>query len=291
MRRTCIFRKKAYNENQIYIEGDVMNYLITGAASGIGCAAAQYFISRGHTVYGIDVAQVPHRENFHGFSADITREESLLPVKAWLEEKGIVLDAIVNIAGVHRMVSLVESDYAAMKKVVDVNLAGTMLVNRVFHSCLKEKGRVVIVTSEVAGFDPMPFNGLYNVTKTALDTYAQALRQELNLIGQSVVTIRPGAVETPLSNRSMKDTRRLADTTVLYEKQAKNFCSLAARFMGKPIPPEKIAALIYKAATAKCPRLTYQKHRNPGLVLLNLLPKRTQCALIKFLLGLDIFSE
>ena len=263
-----------------------MNLLITGVASGIGSATAEYFVKQGHYVYGIDVTAVPAGENFQSFTADITQEESLQPIKEYLDKSNIALDAIVSIAGIHRMASLVESDYSAMKKVVDINLSGTMLVNRIFHSSLKKNGRIVIVTSEVAGFDPMPFNGLYNVTKTALDTYAQALRQELNLLGQTVVTIRPGAVETPLSDRSIKATGDLADTTVLYKKQAGKFSALAAKFMGKPIAPAVIAALIFKAATVKHPKLTYKKHCNPGLVLLNLLPKRCQCAVIKFLLSL-----
>lgn len=263
-----------------------MNLLITGAASGIGLAVTDFFIKRGHNVYGIDVVKTAEQENLHGFAADITDEDSLQRIKEYLRQNNIVLDALLNIAGIHRMTSLVESDYAAMKRVVDVNLSGTMLVNRVFHECLAENGRIVIVTSEVAGFDPMPFNGLYNVTKTALDSYAQALRQELNLLGQKVVTIRPGAVETPLSSQSMNATQELADTTMLYKKQAKNFAGLAARFMGTPIKPEVLAALIYKAATAKHPRMIYKKHQNLGLILLNTLPKRLQCAVIRFLLNI-----
>lgn len=266
-----------------------MNLLITGAASGIGCAAADYFIRRGHKVYGIDVAPMKEREDFRSFVADITDEVSLLPIREYFLENSIVLDAIVNIAGIHRIASLVESDYPSMKRMVDINLWGAVLVNRLFHRCLGENGRIVIVTSEVASFDPMPFNGLYNVTKTALDSYAQALRQELNLIGQRVVTVRPGAVETQLSAGSVKAIKDLADTTVLYGKQAKNFSALAAKFMGKPIAPEKLVPLIHKAVTAKHPRLIYKKHRNPGLVLLNLLPKRWQCAVIKLLLQLQLF--
>lgn len=265
-----------------------MNVLITGAASGIGRATADCFIEHGHAVFGIDVSPMPQRTKFHSFVADITEENSLLRVRDHLLENGITLDAILNIAGIHRMASLVESDYPQMKKVVDINLCGTMLVNRVFHGCLAKKGRIVIITSEVAAFDPMPFNGLYNVTKTALDTYAQALRQELNLIGQKVITVRPGAVETPLSGGSVKATQDLADTTVLYKKQAKNFSYLASKFMGKPIPPKALSLLIYKAVTAKHPRLIYQKHRNIGLVLLSLLPKRWQCGVIKLLLRLNL---
>ena len=260
-----------------------MQVLITGAASGIGRATAELLLQNGHRVYGIDVQSAQGK--FPIYCADITREDQLLAVKEQLQD--VRLDAIINVAGIHKMVSLVESDYDQMKKVVDVNLTGTMLINRVFHSLLAPKGRIVIVTSEVAGFDPMPFNGLYNVTKTALDTYAQALRQELNLLGQKVVTVRPGAVGTDLCRGSVAATRALADTTELYQKQAKNFSAIAAKFMGKPISPEILAKLMYKAATKRRPKLTYKKHRNIGLVLLNLLPKRWQCGLIKFLLHLN----
>ena len=265
-----------------------MELLITGAASGIGQAVAKRFLECGHTVYGIDLVETESRDRYYGFCADITDEKALQRAHAHLAENNITLDAILNIAGIHKMASLVESDPAAMKKVMEVNLWGAMLVNRVFHDQLAANGRIVIVTSEVAGFDPMPFNGLYNVTKTALDTYAQALRQELNLLGQKVVTVRPGAVETSLSAGSMKATQALADTTVLYRKQARNFAGLAAKFMGKPMKAEALAALIYKATTAKHPKLIYRKHQNIGLVLLNALPKRAQCAVIKLLLRLNL---
>lgn len=261
-----------------------MNVLITGVASGIGQAVADCFLSRGHVVYGIDRLPVAGKEGFFTFPADITDENSLLQVARQLQRQGAKLDAIVNIAGKHIMASLVENDFQQMKQVIDINLCGTMLVNRVFYPHLAKTGRIVIVTSEVASLDPMPFNGLYNVSKTALDCYAQALRQELNLLGQTVVTIRPGAVETPLSAGSVQATADLAKNTLLYKPQAKRFSSLAAKFMGKPMKAGALAALIYRASVTKRPKLIYQKHRNPGLVMLSWLPKRAQCALIKGLL-------
>ena len=263
-----------------------MDVLITGVASGIGRATAERFLQAGHRVWGLDIAPVEARAGLETFVADITDEASLIPIRDRLKGDGIRLDAIVNIAGIHMMASLVEADCAALKRAVDINLCGPMLVDRVFHGCLKERGRIVIVTSEVAGFDPMPFNGLYSVTKIALDAYAQALRQELNLIGQKVVTVRPGAVATPLCAGSVEATKNLADTTQLYKKQAKNFSCLAAKFMGTPIKPEALATILYKATTAKHPKLIYRKHQNPGLVLLNILPKGWQCAIIKLLLKL-----
>lgn len=263
-----------------------MNILITGAASGIGRAAVALFLKNGHRVFGVDIRQTEQSACCKGFTADITDEQSLLSVSEFFRANEIVLDVIVNVAGQHMMTSLVEGDAATMKKLVEINLCGALLVNRVFHPFLGKDGRIIIITSEVAPLDPMPFNGLYSVTKTALDSYAQALRQELNLLGQKVITIRPGAVQTPLSSGSVQATASLADRTVLYQKQAKRFSGLAAKFMGKPIKPEQLASLIYRAATVKHPKLIYQKNRHVGLMLLNVLPKRLQCRVIKLLLNM-----
>lgn len=259
-----------------------MNILITGAGSGIGKAVKEHFLKFDHNVYAIDLVEIEEETNLKSFVADITKEEALLKIQE--EMKDIVLDVIINIAGIHMMSSLIESNYNKMKKVIEVNLCGAMLVNKTFHSLLQEKGRIVIVTSEVATYDSMPFNSIYNISKTALDSYSQALRQELNLLGQKVITIRPGSIETPLSKGSLVGTNALANETVLYKKSAHKFFNLVEKFMGKPMKPEKLAKVIYKISIKKHPKLIYKKHRTFGLILLNLLPKRLQCWIIKMLL-------
>ena len=261
-----------------------MNILITGAASGIGNAAAVHFAKMGHKVYALDLQDFSSTDEIEVYQADITNEDSLITVKDSLASKGVTFDVIICVAGIHTMAALVESDFSKMRKVIDVNLIGTMLTCRVFHSLLSNTGRVIIVTSEVATYSPMPFNGLYNVSKTALDSYADALRQELNLLGQRVITIRPGAIETPLANASLTATETLAESTVLYKSQAKHFVSLVSKFTGTPMKPEMIAKLIYKASVKKKTKFAYSKNRNPGLVMLSLLPKRVQCFVIKLLL-------
>lgn len=261
-----------------------MNILITGAASGIGRAVAKRALGDGHTVYALDAARIDGLEA-ECFTADITDAESLGAVSAALTDRGIKLDCIVAAAGVHAMASLVEGDFAKAERLININLTGTMRTVRELHPLLAERGRIIIITSEVATLSPLPFNGLYSISKCALESYAQALRQELNLLGQRVITVRPGAIETPLAGGSIKATEELAEKTVLYKKQAARFSGIAKRFMGKPISPDKLSKLILKAATAKHPRLAYNKHRSAGLLLLNLLPKRAQCAVIKLLLG------
>lgn len=262
----------------------MLNILITGAASGIGKAVKEMFLKNNHFVYALDINNIENEKNLKTFKCDITNEANLREIKAYFIKNNIKLDIILNIAGIHTMASLIESDYQQIKKIIDINLCGTILVNNIFHSVLKEKGRIVIITSEVANFDPMPFNGIYSVSKTALESYAQALRQELNLLNQKVITIRPGAIETPLSNGSIKSTNDLVEKTVIFKKQATKFNKIILKFMGKPMKPEKLAKFIYKVTMKKHPKISYAKHQNLGLLLLNILPKKMQCNIIKSLL-------
>ena len=259
--------------------------LVTGAASGIGKALTEQLSARGHRVYALDIAPIETKEGAVPFTCDVTDCGAIEDVLTALDTENVRLDAIVCAAGIHSMTSFVEGDVIKMKRLIEINLLGVMQTVRAYHRLLSPEGRVVIVTSEVAAYDPMPFNGLYNVSKTALECYAQSLRQELNLLGQMVITVRPGATETPLADSTTRSTRELSENTVLYKGQASRFLRLVNKFKGTPIPPEKIAAILCKAITAKHPRLVYTKHRSIGLVLLSLLPLRLQCAVIKLLLS------
>lgn len=259
--------------------------LVTGAASGIGKACAKYFEEKEYTVYALDKNTPEKSENIIPFSADIRDFSEMQRIADGLSAQGVVLDAIIAAAGIHDMLSLAEGDAERIERLIGINLTGTMLSVRAFHPLLKKSGRVIIVTSEVATYDPLPFNGLYNISKSALECYAVTLRQELNLIGQKVITVRPGSTATPLAKGSGISAEALAEETVLFKNQAKHFSRLTEKFTGTPIAPEQIAKLIYKAATKKRPRLSYAKNRHAGLVLLSLLPKGMQCRIVKMLLN------
>lgn len=258
--------------------------LITGVSSGIGEKTKEIFLTNGYFVIGLDIKETNESNNFKFIKTNITNETDVLNVSNYLETNNIELEAVINIAGIHKMSSLVEDDFNNLKKVIDINLLGPMLINNKLHKYLKPKGKILIITSEVAGLDPLPFNGLYSVSKIALENYAQALRQELNLLNQKVITIMPGAIETPLQEGSLKATSDLSDKTVLYKNQSKKFLKITKKFMGKPLKAEKLARKIYKITIKKRNKLTYKIHRNLGLVLLNLLPKRLQCMIIKKIL-------
>ena len=283
--KICAIIKKERKGEKKDLRQAGMNILITGASSGIGFAVANALAEKGANVFVCDrVSRDFEKENIRFFQADVTKEEELSSVKEELEKKGLALDCIVNVAGVFMIDSFLEADPMEMERLFQVNLFGVMNVNRVFYPLLKKDGRIVITTSDVATLDPMPFNGIYNVSKTALDCYAQSLRQELNLLGQKVITVRPGAFDTGLSRGSLEKTAELMEKTELYKAQSAKFYKLVKRFMGKPQKPEKIVKIYCKACFKKHPKLIYRKHSNFLLRILDILPKRLQCFVIKCLL-------
>ena len=260
-----------------------MNVLLSGGSSGIGNAVLKYFKEKGINVYSLDIKDLDE-DNVISYKVDLTDVNELIRIKEEFKKENIRFDAIVNVAGMFIIDSFIEVSDEELKRLIDVNLMACINLNKIFFELLNEKGRIIITSSEVSTLDPLPFNGIYSVSKCALDAYSQALRQELNLLNYKVITIRPGAFNTNLSRSSLVQTRELMDKTKLYSKQSHKFYNLVKKFMGKPSDPKKICNIYYKALTKKRPKLVYKKHINKLLFLLSVLPKRMQLFIIKRLL-------
>ena len=172
----------------------------------------------------------------------------------------------------------------SFKRIFDVNLYGVFLVNKTFLPLLKQGSRIIITTSELAPLDPLPFTGIYAVTKGALDKYAYSLRMELQLLGIGVSVIRAGAVNTGMLGASTNALDKFCNGTHLYSCNAKRFKSIVDRVEARHISTEKLAKKVYKILKKKRPSFAYSINRNPLLLLLNILPKRFQLWIIKLIL-------
>ena len=262
-----------------------MKVLITGAASGLGRDAAAVFSQNGASVYALDRQPIPQMEGLVPFSADITSESSLLSVFERLRADSVQLDAIINFAGMIFIDNFLEVEESRLQKIFDVNLLGAMRVNKIFFPLLRKNGRILITTSEVAPLDPLPFNGIYSTTKTALDCYAQALRQEAGLLGYRVITVRPGAFHTPLAGGSIPSMHAMTQRSRYFGGQGERFETLMRKFTGKLQDPEVLAKKIYRIVNLRHPKNIYTVHSNPGLRLLALLPKGLQVRVVRLLVG------
>ena len=160
--------------------------LVTGAYGGMGRAAVQALRKCGFRVFALDRKVGETVENIIPVEADITSEESVISALKTVRTYTDSLYAVVHFAGIYMLDSLVEMNSVSFRRIFDVNLYGAFLVNKTFLPLLGEGSRILITTSELAPLDPLPFTGIYAVTKGALDKYAYSLRMELQLLGISV---------------------------------------------------------------------------------------------------------
>lgn len=260
--------------------------LITGAYGGMGFAAVKRFASLGYTVFALDIRSVTNG-NVSGvipITVDLTDENSLLLAREKVREHTDTIDLVLHFAGMYDLDSLVEMSAEAFSKILDVNLRSAYLVNRTFLPMLKRGSRILITTSELATLDPLPFTGIYAVTKAALDKYAFSLAMELQLLGIRVSVLRAGAVDTGMLGVSTTALDRFCENTTLYTCNAERFKSIVEGVEARSISPEKIAKRCERILTKRNPRFGYSINRNPLLVLLNALPKRVQLFAIKMVL-------
>lgn len=258
--------------------------LITGAYGGMGKATVDLFKAQGFRVFALDRQVGVAEENVIPITADITSEESIRQAVAAVSAQTDSLYAILHFAGIYMLDSLAEMESEAFDRIFDVNLRGAYLVNKLFLPLLGEGSRVLITTSELAPLDPLPFTGIYAVTKAALDKYAYSLAMELQLLSIKVSVLRAGAVETGMLGASTTALTRFCEETKLYSCNAARFKKIVDRVESRCVPPAKIARKSLRILHKRKPRFAYSINRNPLLLLLNALPKRFQLWVIKLIL-------
>lgn len=261
------------------------NYLITGAAGGMGSALCRALTGAGHRVWGLDRASGPSPEGWTLLPADLTKPEEVEAAFRIVQEEAGALDGIVHAAGLYDLGSLVEMPEADFLRDFDVNLFAAFRVNRAFLPLLAPGGKIVIVTSELAPLPVLPFTGVYAVTKAALDKYAEALRMELQLLGHPVIVLRPGAVRTGMLPASTEKLAKFCEETKLYSCNASRFRRIVEKVEARSVPPERVAALLSGVLAAPRPRPVYHLNRNPLLLLFRFLPQRTRLWAIRMILS------
>ncbi len=260
------------------------NILVTGAYGGMGRAVTEALRKQGARVFALDRTVGESGGNIVPVQADTTTEAGVTAAVAVVRAHTQRLDAILHFAGVYMLDSLVEMDEAQFRRIFEVNLFGVYRVNKAFLPLLDRGGRILITTSELAPLDPLPFTGIYAVTKSALDKYAWALRMELQLLVISVSVLRAGAVNTGMLGASTDALDHFCADTKLYTCNAGRFRDIVARVEARCIPPEQLADKVLYILAQKKPGFAYSINRNPLLLLLNALPKGMQLWIIRKIL-------
>jgi short-subunit dehydrogenase len=189
--------------------------VVTGASRGIGRAAATQLAEAGAAVVAVGLDRDALREvtaSTGGVPVEVdvrdpSHAEKVLEVAC--REFGKV-DGIVANAGIGYAGEFATMPVQRISDLVDVNLRAPMLLAREAAPLLTAQGHgaLVFVTS-IAGVVPVPYEAAYCSTKTAIESFADALRAELSPRNVSVSTVRPGVVRTAFhESRELPYTRR-----------------------------------------------------------------------------------
>jgi len=179
--------------------------IVTGGAAGIGLAIARRLIVSGARVslWDRDAAALEASAGAlgagtHIASVDVTREEAVATAFAASSAALKRVDALICSAGITGPNTTVQQyPLTAWKEVIDINLTGLFLCNRVVipHMTANGYGRIVNMAS-IAGKEGNPNASAYSASKAAVIALTKSLGKELAKTGICVNCVTPAAVKT-----------------------------------------------------------------------------------------------
>ncbi|KAI1385392.1 putative short-chain dehydrogenase/reductase [Hypoxylon trugodes] len=187
--------------------------LITGCGpGGIGSALAMEFHLRGHRVIatGLSESLLTHmrERGIETVILDVTSRESIDQAMAHVSKLTHgSLDILINNAGIMHNMPFTDTDVAAARKVLEVNVLGVISVTQAFLPLLlaaaKKHGDALVanigsINTEIRP----PFFSIYNASKAAIEVLGASIRTELAPFGVRVVTVKTGSIKSELFNNA-----------------------------------------------------------------------------------------
>lgn len=190
--------------------------IVTGASTGIGLELAKLAAKDGYDLLiAADeqaIEEAALELSLHGIKvsavvADLATLEGVDELLA--AAQGRRVDVLCANAGRGLGHGFLDQDVADWRRVIDTNITGTLyLLQNVLKDMVAHGEGRVLVTGSIAGFIPGSFQAVYNGTKAFVDSFADAIRNEIKETkGVTVTTLMPGPVETEFFVRAdMMDT-------------------------------------------------------------------------------------
>ena len=214
--------------------------IITGASTGIGRSLAiklseqylVYLISRNKENLNKTKELINAQNNeCKVIISDISKTESINDIYSQIENKEKI-ELLINNAGIGVFKSISDTTIEDWDNTINTNLRGSFLMTKMIVDNLKSKqnGKIVFISS-VAGLQPYKNSTAYVSSKFGMRGFAASLREELREFNIKVMTVFPGAVNTPIwDDKNMDELREgMMKTddlteTILHAINAPNNC-------------------------------------------------------------------
>nr|HEX4318573.1 SDR family oxidoreductase [Kofleriaceae bacterium] len=250
--------------------------LVTGATAGIGRITALHLARQGHRVIasGRKAAELMTLKGeasglkLDTLMLDVTSAPSIAAAVTEVDRltDGHGIDVLVNNAGFGILGPTSEISDSEMRRQYDTNVFGLMNVTRAFLPKMRDRrsGRVINVSS-VGGLITLPFFGVYNSTKYAVESLSDALRYELRAFNIDVVLVEPGVIRTNFEATAVSNLDQFAGSPYKHAMQKyEEMSKMADRFASNPIV---IAKAIARATNARRPWARYVAPRSTNFIV------------------------
>lgn len=247
------------------------NVVVTGASTGIGRQCALHLVAQGWRVFGgvrrqADAA-VLQQDSGGGITPlmlDVTNAQTIA-VAAWQVRQqlnGDGLHGLVNNAGIAVGGPLEFLPIGQLRRQLEINVVGQIAVTQAFLPLLRAGTGRVVNMSSVSGRLSTPFVGPYAASKFALEALSDALRGELAQWGIEVITVQPGAIATPIWEKSLRSADEIAaalppEGWQLYGRNLNLLLDTVKKTGERGIPPVKVSQAVVHALTARRPKTRY----------------------------------
>ncbi len=193
--------------------------MVTGASSGIGLELAKLFAGDGYDVIVaaedreiVTVAEGVERSGVHAeaVQVDLATPEGVEELYRRVRATGRPVDAIALNAGIGAGGGFAaDTDLADELRLIDLNVRSTVhLAKYVVRDMVARNQGRILFTSSIASTMPGSFQAVYNASKSFVQSFALALRNELKDTGVAVTSLMPGPTDTEFFERAdMLDTR------------------------------------------------------------------------------------
>jgi NAD(P)-dependent dehydrogenase (short-subunit alcohol dehydrogenase family) len=244
----------------------VKTIVISGASTGIGFRLAQVLAENGYRVYAgarqqADLARLAEAHaNIIAVELDVTDADQVTQLIHHLENEDLF--ALINNAGIATIGPVEIITPEELSAQLQVNIVGCYRMIRACTPLLRRsRGRIINISS-TSGLVAWPFAGPYVASKYALEGLSDTLRVELGRFGISTVLINPGAVATPLWEKTFSAiaTRmEQHDEAVqsLYAPDMARSEKVVRKTIQSAVPPDTVVNVVLKALRSSSPKPRY----------------------------------
>ena len=190
--------------------------VVTGASSGIGFELAKQFAINGFDliIAAEDTELETAERELKSLGAGVETVQADLATEAGVEDlydvlRGRAIAAAALNAGVGQGGAFVDTDLREELNIVDLNVRSTVhLAKYVIRDMVARGEGRILFTSSIASTMPGAFQAVYNASKSFVQSFALALREELKDTNVTVTSLMPGPTDTEFFERAdMEDTK------------------------------------------------------------------------------------